>query len=231
MRKGFEIFVILVSFMLSLSFVFAVAPSGATVTPGTSSSAAEDPAGSVDAIAGNVTELNIFGYSTTQAWQGYFGNVSGAIRLADASNNVLYNWSLASPQGEVYASTSDTITWGSVACMGSTDALEASLNIASDDVDGIDETFNLNNHDSFYTNNIFFNTGDCNNTKVYNNVGVGTFDEVLLTDGTETIYASLLLEDVVGFDGATHDFEMLVPEDGHGTDTSVTTYYFWVEIE
>jgi hypothetical protein len=28
------------------------------------------------AQAGNVTELNIVAFSTTQSWQGYFGNIS-----------------------------------------------------------------------------------------------------------------------------------------------------------
>ena len=61
--------------------------------------------------------------------------------------------------------------------------------------------------------------------------GVGLFDEVLMSDGVNTIFASLLEDDAVGFDGATHDFEMLVLEDGHETDTSASTYYFWVELE
>jgi hypothetical protein len=232
-RIGLTLFIVtsIVILFLSISFILAIQPSGASITPGTSSSAPEDTPGSINAIAGNVTELNIFGYSTTQSWQGYFGNVTGVIQLADASDNVMYNWSLASPEGEVYASTANTISWSSISCLGDTTALETALNIESDDVDGIDETFNLNNHAQFFTNNIQFTAGECNNTKIYDNTGAGVFDEVILTDGAETIFAALLQEDVIGFDNRTHDFQMLVPEDGHGTDTQVTPYYFWVEIE
>lgn len=212
----------------------AVSPSGATVTSVSNETATPDPAGSHAAIAGNVSEINIEGTSTTQSWQGYFGNVTGTIQLADSSDNVLYNWSLASPEGEIYASNSSSITWSSVDCFDVATngaGLEADYNIASDDVDGVNETFNLNNHAAFFTNSIEFTSGECNNTQLFNNGGVGTFDEVLLTDGTNTIFAALLEEDVVGFDGSPHDFQMIVLEDGHATDVATTTYYFWVELE
>ncbi len=231
MRKRGIILVFMLVIIFNFISVSAVSPSGATLNPGSSETAPADAPESINAIAGNVTELNIFGYSTTQAWQGYFGNVTGAIKLADSSDNVMYNWSLTSPEGEVYASTSNSITWTSIACMGDTSALESSFNIASDDVDGINETFNRKDHAEFYTNNIHFAAGTCNNTKVYDNTGTGVFDEVLLTDGSNVVFASLLQEDVLGFDSKTHDFEMLVLEDGHNTDTSVTPYYFWVELE
>ena len=67
-----------------------------------------------------MTEINIFGYSPTQSWQGYFGNISGTVQLADSGDNVMYNWSLASPQGEIYASTSNSINWANVQCFNYT---------------------------------------------------------------------------------------------------------------
>jgi hypothetical protein len=226
---------LLAAFMLVLmtGSVFALTPSGGTVTPGTSSSAPEDAAGDDDALAGNVTQINIFGYTTTQSWQGYFGNVSGVIQLADASDNVMYNWSLASPEGEVYASTANTISWSSVQCASGANlsTLETTFNIASDDVDGVTETFSLDDHAEFFTNNIQFSAGECNNTKVYDNTGAGVFDEVLLMAGAEAIFVALLQEDTLGFNDVTHDFEMLVLEDGHATDIVTTPYYFWVELE
>ncbi|HVY01912.1 MAG TPA: hypothetical protein VHA12_04075, partial [Candidatus Nanoarchaeia archaeon] len=44
--------------------VFALTPSGASVANGTSSSAPADPAYGNNAIAGNVTELGISGFTT-----------------------------------------------------------------------------------------------------------------------------------------------------------------------
>jgi len=226
------IFSLFVSVFL-VSFTLAT-PSGADTAVATSSSANAASAGNdPNALAGNITGLTLTGLTTTQTWQGYFGNVTGTIQLADSSDNVMYNWSLASPEGEVYASTASSITWSSIACASQAQqtTLESNFNIASDDVDGVQETFGLDNHAEFYTNNHQFSAGACNNTKVFNNAGVGTFDEVLLSDGSNTVFAALLQDDIVGFDAATHDFEMLVLEDGHGTDTAVTQYNFWVELE
>ncbi len=258
---SFGIMLLLIAFLQSFS-VSSIEPTGGSVTEVRSETAPVDSAGSHNAVAGNVTELNIFGYSTTQTWQGYFGNVSGTIQLADSSDNVLYNWSLANPQGEVYASTNQTISWTDIQCFNFTatgtyddesgnggttnlngtnlSILESQFNINPDDVDGVDETFTLigpGTHDLFYTANKEFSEGECRSTRVFGDTGAGVsneFEEVLLYEPTTSsvIFASLLEEaSVLGFDNNDYDFEMLVLEDGHGTDTSVTTYYFFVELE
>ncbi len=255
---------VVVLFLFALVFmtygVMAVEPFGATPTVINSSRAPADTAGNNSAIAGNVTELTISGFSNTQSWQGYVGNVSGTIQLADVNDNVLYNWSLASPQGEIYASTNTSLSWTYVQCLnfsadgtyasdtaqaGATSLfgtnltqLEAAYNIITDDVDGVNETFTLlgSGHDLFYTNNLQFSSGECRNTRIFNNTGAGAdnqFEEALLYDPVSraVIFASILDEDALGFDNKPHDFEMLVLEDGHGTNVATTTYFFWVELE
>jgi len=245
--------------------MFAILPlanavvTGGSVSAGTPQTAPNDTAGTDEAYAGNVTELTVSGFTTTQTWQGYFGNVSGVIQLADNNDNVLYNWSLASPAGEVYASTNQTITWGNVQCLNFTatgtqtgdtagggtsvtgtnlTTLESQFNVASDDVDGVNEPFSLlGPHDLFYTASQQFSVGECLSTLVYDSTGTGVdnnFEEVLLYEPTSTsvIFTSILDEaDTSGFDSGFHDFEMLVLEDGHGVDVTSTTYYFFVELE
>ncbi len=253
---------IFISIFNSIPLLDAIQPTGGSVTEVRSETAPADTAGSVPAQAGNVTELNIYGYSTTQSWQGYFGNVSGTIQLADANDNVMYNWSLANPQGEVYASTNSSISWTNIQCFNFTatgtyvdesgnggttnlygtnlSILESMFNINSTDVDGVDETFSLigpGTHDLFYTANQEFTEGECRNTRIYDSSGQGVndnFEEVLLYEPvSKSIIFAALLEpgSVAGFDGKDYDFEMLVLEDGHGTDTAITTYYFFVELE
>ncbi len=256
-----EISAIIALIVITLFIVkpaISVEPSGSTLTIGESSSAAADPADSVAAQAGNVTELNIFGYSTTQSWQGFYGNVTGVIQLADANDDVLYNWSLASPQGEVYASLNSTISWGKVQCLNFTangtgisggetpggtnlaginiSQLEAQFSIDSDDVDGVDETFTLTDHDEFFTANLEFSENECISTRIYGDSGAGAdgeFEEVLLyePDTSSVIFTSLLENNLAGFNGAPYDFQMLVLEDGHAGDTGSTPYYFYVELE
>lgn len=257
------ILTISVFILFSLFFPAALGsePNGANVTVGASTTAPIASAASAEAQAGNVTELNLFGYSSTQAWQGYFGNVSGVIQLADSGNKVLYNWTQASPKGEVYASTNTTIFWSNIQCFNFTASgnytaeagsggttskfgtnltqLEGRFNIASDDVDGVDATFpysGTGTHNMFYTANQQFTEGQCKSTRVYDASGQGVdnnFEEVLLYEpvSTSVVFASLLNQNAPGFDSRSHDFEMLVLDDGHGANTASTPYYFYVEIQ
>lgn len=259
------LFVFLVA-LFGLPLLSAVVPFGASASPNENQTAPADSAGSHAAIAGNVTDIDLTAYTTTQSWQGYYGNVSGTIQLADASDNVLYNWSLASPEGEVYAANSSAVTWTNIQCLNFSAAgtfaddsanrggtsqyglnlaqIEAWYGIASDDVDGFNETFdtdgslpgNDGTHDLFYANNLQFADGECLSANIFRQ-GSGQddyFEEVLLydPDNVVPIFTALLEEiDTAGFDGAYHDFQLIVPENGHGVDVSTTTYYFYVELE
>jgi hypothetical protein len=226
-----------------IGFVIAANPNGATVTPGASTSynAGYTP-GNNSAIAGNITEITLIGNSTTQTWQGYYGNVSGTIDLKDGSGNIFYNWSQAAAIGEVFASVNNSLGWTTIECFNYTangslktnlTILETAYGLASTSVDGVDETFNRNDHTSFIVGSTSFGTGVCNNTKVFGPSGAATFEEVLLYDpGTNsTVFASILDDNTAGFDNKVHDFEMLVLENGHSGDTNPTTYYFYVELQ
>ncbi len=257
-RQFFWIFFGL-EFIFLLSLVGAVEPSGATISSGQPTRAPQTAPQSIAAWAGNITQLNLQGYSLTQAWQGFYGNASGTLALRDSSNQTLYNWSLASPRGEVFASTNNSITWTSVQCFNFTargnynggensgnyslngtnlTQLEIQYNISASDIDGVNETFNLlgtGTHDAFFVNNIFFPEGKCWSTRIYDSSGPvsNKFEEVLMYEplSTSVIFGAILEQDASGFDGGTEDFEMLVLENGHGSDAQSTTYYFYVELE
>ena len=95
-------------------------PSPATgVTPGISSrrNLSMLNSTSAQAEAGNVTRLDINAITITTSWQGYYGNVTGNIVLADANNESLYEWGNAtSITGEVYATRTTTVTWNTINC-------------------------------------------------------------------------------------------------------------------
>jgi hypothetical protein len=250
---------LLVVVISSLALVYAATvPSGAQLTPGANQTAPVDPPSRISAFAGNVTGVNVFGYTTTLTWQGYFGNITGVIQLTDNLNNTMYNWSQLNPRGEVYASNETGVIWTNIQCFnftangsicttedytnrggtsrcGSNETLlERDYNINwTSDVDGVNETFNRLDHRLFYTNNLQFSLGECPNTKIYNDTGLGYFDEVLMwsPDSSAVVFASLILDNSMGFDSATHDFEMMVLDDGHGTNLGITTYYMYVELE
>ncbi len=127
-----------------------------TITTASSQSRATTPAATVNAQAGNVTGLTISSIRATDHWQGFYGNITGSVVLYDASNNTLFDWSIANPHGEVYAANSSSVVWSDVKCANLTNngsetstghrynatKLERFFNINSTEHDGIDETFN-----------------------------------------------------------------------------------------
>lgn len=271
MNRVNRVFLISVLLVVLLSVsVIALEPFGATVNPvSPSDSATVDNAGNdPNAIAGNITSITVSGFSVTQSWQGYFGNVTGVITLEDNGGNVMYNWSESSPEGEIFASTNSSLEWNYIQCFNLTAAgtyasdtgnagatsqfgtnmtiLEDEFNIAFDDRDGVNETFNYNGtqpqgealiHDEFVVNSLLFTPGECGAaTHLFadtNSSEDSSFQEVILYEPSTSsvVFMSILDEDELGFDDDPHDFQMMVLEDGHGTDTNTDTYYFWVELE
>ncbi|MEK6943617.1 MAG: hypothetical protein AABX00_06145 [Nanoarchaeota archaeon] len=203
----------------------------------------------VQAQAGNVTALNINSTRLTNRWQGYYGNITGAITLDDALNSTLYNWELASPQGEIYASNgseSGNIAWANVFCFNYTNNLsngqpiiqkfngtdlERTLGAQPSDSDSINKTFNQTFSGNFQVGtSVINNESGCMQTTLFVNDRYQTNDfvEVLLTDNQSIIYTALLEQNQIGFQGSPVDFQMIVGE--NGDVASATTYYFFVEL-
>ena len=234
-------------------------PDSINITSKSKFNASQHAAKLIRAEAGNLTELDIHGISPTQSWQGYYGDITGTITLDDAFNNTMYDWYIAEPQGEIYASNSSSVTWSNISCLNYTDAdgsetinlteLEAGYGIADDDPDGVNETFDVDGtirsgaaHPTVYVGTHTISTGTCPATNTYKNDSATTdnidFVEILLTDKNNIIFTSIIENDITGnntdvygFDSEKHDFQMLVLEDGHNGDDQTTNYYFFVEIE
>ncbi|MEM0230813.1 MAG: hypothetical protein QXW00_03220 [Candidatus Woesearchaeota archaeon] len=217
----------------SLAAAAPIGPDEINVT-GSSRRASTGPK-ELPALAGNVTELSISAVAVTNIWQGYYGNITGTIVLDNANNKTMYSWNDMSPSGEIYAvRTSNSVNWASISCANTTHIAEeeAALNIQPNEKDGIDETFNQTVATDFYVGTTHITS--CDHAQyLYENDAPATsnnFLELLLHDGNYVIYTALINQDKLGFDGATHDFQLMVPEDGHNGDTSATMYYFYVEL-
>ncbi|MBR9692795.1 hypothetical protein GOV07_02570 [Candidatus Woesearchaeota archaeon] len=192
------------------------------------------PSQQVNALAGNVTQLSIDALSITQSWQGYYGNVSGTIGLWNSNNDTFYNWSMASAAGEVYASRASSITWASIACAQTANlgTEEGNLGQVAADADSVTNTFdNATFHPAFDVGAVTLGADDCYAANPFDDGGAQTaqFFNVMLWQGTNAVYTTLLNGSQTGFDGSPWDFELLVGEDGHG-NSAVTPYYFFVEL-
>ncbi|MBS3119935.1 hypothetical protein J4475_03875 [Candidatus Woesearchaeota archaeon] len=235
--------VLVVMIMLAI-FAGATPINPDSLSVGSSTRRANPSAASVEAQAGNVTALTINGTSVTMFWQGYYGNISGSVVLANSGGNNLYEWELASPTGEIYATRNSSINWSNIACANQSQIFDEDSFLGANstsNADSVNRTFYRTDHPSFYTGLLNFTSGACKSASI-NGTGTGSnFHEVLLAEFNETsggakfIYTSVIDADTTGFDDTQHDFQMIVGEPGSGSELypsgGTTTYYFYVELQ
>lgn len=158
---------------------------------------------------GYIHYVNIDESAPTQKWKAYVGNVSGEYALQDASGNAIYDWTITSITGELYATKEAPSggsgiydggipDWTAIECANSTMIAdeESQFNHTASDEDSYSNTFlNGNNFNltSFYAGeqevtdtSVFGGVGDCYGAYMnVNNADQATdFEEVVLTDGT-----------------------------------------------
>lgn len=230
-----DIMIALIAIICISTFYAVLAdPNGPTaIGVGQSSRGVIDPAKTVSAQAGNVTELNINATSITKAWQGYYGNISGTLTLDNANNWTMYDWRMITPSGKIYSTRNNTaINWGSVICANDAnitaeDAYMQNTNAA----DAINETFTKTSS-SFYVGDNLINGCPATFTYVNDTNQSSQFQEAILLDPTKNalIFTALIENKKIGFDNRSHDFQMIVPEYGRNGDVATTPYYFYVEL-
>ncbi len=173
--------------------------------------------------------------------------MTGNISLSDNSGNSMYQWAMATIQGEVYAvNQSAAPIWTQVRCFNFTAdtnqnitlaELEGSLGMGATDVDGVNETFNLSFTGSFQvgTSITISSTSGCKRValNVDDAYQESDFDVVILHDNTSNeavIYTTVLEQDADNFKTGTEtaDFQLIVGENGQVA--TPTSYYFYVEL-
>jgi hypothetical protein len=238
--------ILILTILVSITVYFASAtpygPTGLAVEDSERANFSVNSAKSTTAEAGNVTELQINTTQITRRWQGYYGNISGTITLEDASGNIFYDWSASgsegfSPTGTIFAANDSSITWADVICVNFTanssnneginkSLLETKYGMASNDADGISQTFDSVGNVSIGSRDLV----NCPGTNVYTNSSQVTtrWNETLLTQNTtnSVIYASQVENNKYGFNNQTWDFQIMVGEN----NGALATYWFFVEL-
>ncbi len=188
---------------------------------------------SIQAQAGNLTEVSLNATGVTKTWQGFYGNVTGSLILADSTGNNFYDWNVSNPSGSVFASRDDSISWTSVACLSGAEitAEETFLDRDPTDPDSVTNTFSDTNHPQLQVGTQTLD--NCPTTQAYGDGGSqdSEFWQILLGSEGNTIYTTIL-EDAatLGFNERPWHFQLLVGENGHTGAGSTTEYFFYVEL-
>lgn len=186
---------------------------------------------------GYIAALNLTASVQNTHWKAFVGWVNGAFTLDDFSGSTIYDWSLSVTTGRVYTTRdSSTIEWNLIQCANGTTnlAAENTAMFHNRTADNITATFIYpGTHDPFWVAGRPINSNACPTLNTYiNDVSQDDdFEEMALYDSTSIIYATILEDNLVGYDGQPYDFQMLVPENGSQGFTGATPYYLYVELD
>lgn len=203
--------------------------------------AAQGTAESDAAEGGYITEMDMTGDSQTVKWQGYYGDITGSVRLADANGDYMYTWAWsAGTGGAVFAVARSTMpNFGVVDTNNPTVAqADTALEIATwsgTGTDNVTATLTGTNSAAFYVAGNTIDLGSRNATytlKKTDNLA-SEFEEVLLADRAvdtvdDMIWTCLIVDQAEDYTGGNSDYQMIVPATDIGGGT--TTYYFYVEL-
>jgi len=191
----------------------------------------------VNISGGYIASINLSATIQDIRWKGFVGYVTGKFTLQDGAGATLYDWSLSSITGRVYTTrNSSTLNWANINCSNITILNQENNDMAhTNPNDNLNMTFNTTagaTHNSFYAGTRLITADSCPTLNTYvNNVTQDTsFQEIALFEGTSIVYATIINQNQVGYNGLPFDFQMIVPENGASGFAGATAYYLYVEI-
>ncbi|MGV8151941.1 MAG: hypothetical protein ACP5OG_02580 [Candidatus Nanoarchaeia archaeon] len=238
-KRELKILALLVVFTISIisiiSFVSAADPEGptqVTIVSNTTKSTL-NPYNVSTVPGGYIAHLNITANLRNPRWKAFVGWITGKFSLADSAGSRIYEWELSVTNGNVYATrAASTIAWASVNCsnLSKLELENYEMNHTNVD-DNISATFDIKNHSAFYVAGRLMDTNLCYTLHPYvENATSYAFDEMVLDDGENIIFATPFEENQLGYNSELYDFQMLVPENGASTFSGITPYYLYVEV-
>lgn len=233
---GLKLGVLILFIIGALGFVSAADPTGPSWMNVTANEtwAGEVNGAMVNTSGGVLSKIDVEATVQNPHWKAFVGWIDGKFTLDDSADETIYDWTLSSIGGQVYATrASGNIDWANIGCAtsGEIDVEDGSLN--HDGEDNISSTFNDTNTGTYSVAGFAVGAGDCFAANTYiGNVSQGaSFEEFVLEDDSANIvFATEIEDEVVGFDGVSYDFQMIVPEDGDDGFTGSTSYYLYVEL-
>ena len=199
----------------------------------------------INISGGRIGEFSVNSTIQNPRWKAFVGNVTGEFTLDDPEGSTVFDWTISTITGRIYATSNySAISWSTTNCSNVT-TLEYEnyrLNHTRAD-DNITKTFNATyntttsktqsgGHDPFYVAGRYMPENTCPTLNTYQNSNPqdSTFEEVALYDGNNIIYAAILEDDVIGYNGNFYDFQMIVPESALPNPVGTIAYYIYVEI-
>lgn len=203
--------------------VSAAEPGGTTIISNLSLGSLPDtPPSTINVSAGNITQVSLSVQQSTFRWVGLLGNVTGSIILGDSTSETFYTWSARG--NLVYAATSPSVLWANLSDANNTEVIGVAAYLGGGANDAYNNTF-IDSPENIGSQ-LFTISSDYALTDSANATSWKTYS---LWDDTTLVWAGKVVENGTSYRNTTVDYQMIIPEDGTGGDTTPTTYYLWVE--
>ncbi|MEM4330999.1 MAG: hypothetical protein QW273_03265 [Candidatus Pacearchaeota archaeon] len=231
------LFFLLLTFSLAVIFALPEGPSSLNVLENRTK--VPEAAKAVNISGGYISTINLTAVIQNVRWKAFVGWVEGKFTLDDTTGSTIFDWSLATINGEVYATrATDNIQWSTVVCAQISDMENENLALNhTNPEDNITRTFTKQpqTHNAIQIGTKVISANSCNgtlNTYQNDNPQDVNFQEILLKDSNSNlIYATFIEKNTQGYDGSNYDFQMIVPENGTPGFQSATAYYLYVELD
>ncbi|MBN2457796.1 hypothetical protein JXB31_01550 [Candidatus Woesearchaeota archaeon] len=202
--------------VMAAGIVFAATGENAGTDVGSTGQLTEGPATPGQAVAqgGNVTRVDVESNASATKWQGFYGNVSGNVRLG-LTTNTFYDFG-SSDIIAVYAARDQNFDFASMS-----NALAQNVSTAFG-LTGVE------NSTAVYTNVLSID-GLVNTPSTA--LEDGNFNTYIVDDGNDAAINDFAFGGEVqntgaaGFDGVHYEYELLVP-----VEAGTPTYYFFMSI-
>lgn len=225
-------------------------PAGADVTPISTDYGPNATPGPRTDPGGTITTLSLDVTQQDSAWKAYVGNITGVLVLRNTDGYSIFEWTMNSSTmtGNVFVTRNDSINWSSslIRCANSTiiNSEQNFFGMLNGDSDSINKTFNYTTHRAMTIGGVgTIQNGTCpstatyvNGTKQVMNQNTSTFQEILLYDTQNLIFATFVTQDAWAYNNnesagganVTYDFQLIVAE--NDTHPTGSTYYFYADI-
>jgi hypothetical protein len=196
---------------------------------------AANPAFEVNISGGYISTINITAVMQNPRWKAFVGNVTGKFTLDDASGSTIFDWTLATISGQIYATrNSSSLNWPVIACASTANIEDENIAMGhTGQQDNLTVTFSSAEHPEFFVGAQQILQDSCDhalNTFVNSAAQASNFFEVTLNTEGNIVYATVIESSETGFDGNLYDFQMIVPEVGTPGFGGATAYYLYVEL-
>lgn len=219
-------------FFSSIALATPTGPSSINITANETKAATSGEM--VNISGGVISKMNITATMQNPHWKAFVGWIDGKFTLDDSSGSTIYDWTLSTINGEVYATRESAVAnWATISCADATEITAEDVALNHTGEDNITSTFTpASNTKTFVVAGTTISAGTCSATNTYiNNASQSSnFEEVILHDNSNVIFTTILEADHQGYDGNDYDFQMIIPEVALSTWSSSTPYYLYVEL-